>query len=80
MAVETTLLAQVVLTLRSVFSGRNDFMLIATERSRVYAVTNKNRIITLCLGIITIAQLIVGTYLTVYTARRGCESATKCHP
>jgi len=79
-AVETTLLAQVVLTLRSVFSGRNGFTLTATEWSRVYAVTNKHRIITLCLGITTIAQLIVGTYLTVYTARRGCETVTKCHP
>jgi len=48
MTAVTVLLAQVVLTLRSVFFGRDRFMLITTERNRIYAVTKKNRMVTSC--------------------------------
>ena len=80
MAVESTLVAQVVLTLRSVFFGRDGFMLITAERNRIYAITRKNRIITSCFGVITISQFILGLYIIAYAATRGCEFVTKCHP
>ena len=80
MAVEATLLAQAVLTLRSVFFYRDSFVLIMAERNRVYAVTGKNRIIASCLGAITISQFILGIYLYAYVAMRGGELVTKCCP
>ena len=76
----STFLAQVVLTLRSVFSRRDGFMLITAERNRIYAVTNKNRKITSCFGVVMVSQLTVGIYLTAYTAKTGGESVTKHHP
>ena len=80
MAVETALVAQVVLTLRSVLFGIGVSMLITTERNRIYAITRKNRIITSCFGVITISQFILGLYLIAYAAIRGCEFVTKCRP
>ena len=73
-----TLLAQAVLTLRSVFLGGGGFALITVEWDRIYAVTRKNRIIASCLSAISISQLILGLYMTVDTVRRGCESVTNC--
>ena len=80
MAVETALVAQVVLTLRSVLLGRDGLMLITAQRNRIYAITSKNRIITSCFGAITISQFILGLYLIAYAAIRGCEFVTKYHP
>ena len=76
MTVETALLAQIVLTLRSVFFSRGGFVLITAEQNRIYAITSKNRIITSCFGVIMISQFILGLYLTGYAAARGCESVT----
>ena len=72
-SVETALVSQVVLTLRSVFFvfNRDGFMLITAERNRIYAITRKNRIITSLFCVITISQFILGLYLTVYVAMRG---------
>ena len=80
MSVETVLVAQVVLTLRSVFLDRDSFMLITTEHNRIYAVTGKNRTITSCFCMISISQLILGLYITIHAATRGGESVIKCHP
>ena len=76
MAVETTLLAQVVLTLRHGSFGRDGPVLITIEWSRIYAVTSKGRIITACFCVITISQLIIGLCLTAYAATAGGESMT----
>jgi len=73
-----TLLAQTVLTLRSVFG--NSFMLIAAERNRVYAVTRENQIIASCFGVITILQFCLGLYKTAYEAKAGCESVIERSP
>ena len=80
MSLETIIVAQVVLTLRSVFSGRDGFMLITTEHNRIYAVTGKNRMITSCFCVITLAQLVIGLYITIHAAKEGGESVTKYHP
>ena len=76
MTMETMFLAQVVLTLRSVFLDRDGFVLITAERNRIYAITSKNRIITSCLGVITISQFVLGLYLIAYTATIGGEFVT----
>jgi len=67
-----TSLAQVVLTLRFVFRS-NGLVLIVAEWNRIYAVTNKNRIITSCLSILTISQFSLGLYVTVSAAKAGRE-------
>jgi len=77
---ETVTVAQVVLTLRSVFLDRDGFVLITTEHKRTYAITGKNRMITSCFCVITISQFILGLYITIHMAMRGGESVTKCHP
>jgi hypothetical protein len=76
----STLLAQVVLTLRSVFIGSNCSVLITTERNRIYAVTRKNRIILSCFSVITISQFALGLYGVAYAATRKCGSVTWCRP
>ena len=80
MAVEATLLAQIVLTLRSDFFGSDGFMLIAAEQDRIYAVTRKSRMIASCFSVITISQFILGLYLSSYAAARGGEPVTKSCP
>ena len=80
MTVILTLIAQVVITLRSVFLGGCGFMLITVEWNRIYAVTRKNLIIASCFGVIMISQSILGLYLTADATGRGCKSVTKyCH-
>ena len=74
---EAVLVAQVVLTLRFVFFGRDGFILITTEWNRIYAVTNKNRMITSCFCVISISQFILGLYITSYAAMRGGKPLTK---
>jgi hypothetical protein len=76
--VVATLLAQVVLTLRSIFFRSGSSGLIATEWNRIYAVTSKNRVIVSCFGAMTISQFAFGLYAIVYAAVSGCESATMC--
>jgi len=71
--VETTLFAQVVLTLRCVFFGRDELVLITTEWNRIYAITNKNPVITSCFSVIMVSQFILGLYLIVFAAMRGGE-------
>jgi len=80
MTVILTLLAQMVLTLRSVFFDSNSFVLIAAERNRIYAVTRKNQIIASCFSVITILQFCLGLYMAVHEARAGCESVIKRFP
>jgi len=80
MTAEATLVAQVVLTLRSVFFGRNGFVLITTERIRIYAVTNRNRMITSCFCLISISQFILGLYIISRTVTRGGKPLTKHYP
>jgi len=46
--------------------------------NRVHAITSKNQIITSFFGLITISQFILGLYVVVDAARRGCEPTTKC--
>ena len=75
-----TFLAQVVLTMRSVFFGRDYFVLLTAERNRIYAITSKNRIIASCFGVITVLQFVLGLYITVYAAKGGSESVTKFRP
>ena len=75
-----TSLAQVVLTLRFVFFRSNGLVLIVAECNRIYAVTNKNRIITSCFSIITISQFSLGLYMTVYAAKSGRESMIRFPP
>ena len=72
-----TLLAQVVLTLRFVFFCGNGLVLIVAKLSRIYAVTNKSRIITSCFCIITISQFSLGLHATVYAAKAGRESVIR---
>jgi hypothetical protein len=50
------------------------FMLITAERNRIFAVTNKNRIIASFFVVIIVSQLITGICLTIYTAKGGGES------
>ena len=76
MVVIITLLAQIVLTLRSVFPGSDSFMLIKIERDSIYAVTRMNGIIASCFGVITVSQFILGLYMTANAAKGGCESVT----
>ena len=80
MNLETALVAQVVLTLRSVLFGMDVSMLITAERNRIYAITRKNRIITSLFCVITISQFILGLYLAVYVVMRGGGFVTMCHP
>ena len=54
------------LTLRFVFFGGNDFVLIIAERNRTYAVTKKNLTVTSCLCAISISQLILGLCTVAY--------------
>ena len=68
-----TLLAQVVLTLRSAFFASDGFVLTRAEWNRIYAITSKNRIIALCFGVITISQFGLGLYITSDIAGRRCE-------
>ena len=74
-----TSLAQVVLTLRFVFRS-NGLVLIVAEWNRIYAVTNKNRIITSCLSILTISQFSLGLYVTVSAAKAGREFVIRLPP
>ena len=76
----TTFLAQVVITLRFVLSGRDGSMLTVAEQNRIYAVTSKNRIIISCLGAITTSQFILGLCLITYVATNRGKSVTKCGP
>jgi len=56
-------------------------VLTVAERNRIYAVTNKNRIIVSCLGAITTSQFILGLCLITYIAMDGGEPfVTKCGP
>jgi len=75
-----TLLAQIVLTLRSVFLGSDSFVLITVERDRIYAVTRMNGIIASCFGVITISQFVLGLYTVAYAAKGGRESAINRSP
>ena len=79
MTAVTMLLAQMVLTLRSVLFVRDRFVLITTERNRIYAVTKKNRVVTSCFGVITISEFVLGLYVSAHAATRGGESVTGCH-
>ena len=76
-AVEATLLAQIILTLRSDFFGIDGFMLITAEQNRIYAVTRKSRMIASCFAVITVLQFILGLYLSSHAATKGCEPVTK---
>jgi len=80
MTVVLTLIAQVVLTLRSILFGSEGLVLITVERNRIYAVTGKNRIITLCFGVMTMSQFSLGLYMTIDAANSGCRFMTKCAP
>jgi len=75
-----TLLAQIVLTLRSVFLGSDSFMLITVERDRIYAVTRMNGIIASCFGVITISQFVLGLYMAACVAKGGRESVINRSP
>ena len=75
----STLLSQVVLTLRFAISlALNDSALIAAERNRIYAVTGKNRRITACLGVVTISQFALGLYSTIFSAMGGESLNRRC--
>ena len=75
--VGSTLLAQVVLTLRFVPLTRDGLVLILIERDRIYAVTYKDRTITSCFCVITVSQFVFGLYWTVFTAGEGGETLAK---
>ena len=75
-----TLIAQVVITLRSVLFCSKGLVLITVEWNRIYAVTGKNRIVTSCLGVMTMSQFSLGLYMTINAAKRGCKFMTKCAP
>ena len=60
--------------MRSDFFNGDGIVLIFAERNRVYALTSKNRIITSCFCLITIAQFALGLRAVVYAAKAGCES------
>jgi len=42
---------------------------------RIYAVTSKNRVISLCFCVITISQFVFGLYWTIFTAVEGAQQA-----
>jgi len=46
-------------------------VLIMAEYHRIYAITLKNRIITACCCVITVAQFTFGVYLTTVMATVG---------
>ena len=48
-------------------------MLVMIERTRIYAVSGKNRIIAVCFGVITASQLGLGIYMSIHTAGEGGE-------
>ena len=75
-----TLLAQVVLTSRSVSFGKDGSVLTAVEWNRIYSVTSRNRIIASCFGIIIISQFILGLTMTAEAAKGGCTSVIQRPP
>ena len=74
--VVATCIAQTILTLRSVLSAGDDFVLITAEWNRIYAITNRNRMIASLFCVAMISQLAIGLYLTANTIVRGGESVT----
>ncbi|KAF9644213.1 hypothetical protein BDM02DRAFT_1059665 [Thelephora ganbajun] len=48
-------------------------MLTVVERNRIYAITEKNRIIAACFGVITISQFTLGLYISVFNAIKGAQ-------
>ena len=75
-----TLLAQVVLTSRSVSFGEDGSVLTAVEWNRIYSVTSRNRVIASCFGIIIISQFILGLTMTAEAAKGGCKSVIQRPP
>ena len=74
----TALLAQTVLTLGFVVPDMGK--LIEAGSNGTKAVTGENHIVTSGFALITLIQLIFGTYLTGVTAPEGGESTTECLP
>lgn len=70
-----TLLAQVVLTARSVsIHGRRPQFDFRVEFCRIYAVARKNIPIVVGFAVITTSQLVLGMCLVVFAARKGGKS------
>ena len=78
MTVILTLIAQVILALRFALFCNDNLVLIVGKWNRIYAITGKNRIVTSCLGVMTISQFSLGLYMAAYAAKRGCEFTTNC--
>ena len=74
----TTLLAQVVLTLRLSLLTCESVALTKPGSNRINAVTSGNRVITFGLALITLSQLVLGTYVAAYAATEGGESVAEC--